>query len=657
MRLKTKLVLAATGVMFAIVIVLSLLFLGELLRQRIAQTGSTTDVMARQVLMMTRQAVEVGLKAQPPEDGSDEALQRAVTNALRSHQPLLDTMDSFVRYSPSVQDVSVTDAHGWTLVSTDPQALNQQAPTRMEFDRLRAASIAFGARQVLGQARVLDVNAPLDRNGESFLVVHVGVRSTFLKASYLPRLKDGLLLALICALVSTAAAGLLTFLASRPIEEISRRLERLTEAAELEAEPRELGTGRGEGLRDDAVVRVANTIDRLGRRMRTNEAVYTDLQSNLNQMLDTLRDGVVLFTAERRAVMVSDAVANFVGAEGKALVGRSLEEIFARETMLGRAVLGAFEDELDVAAEQVRMEDGREVEFSLDWLNEGLSGDGKGTEQRGRERAALSRRMGTLLTLRDRGSAMKLEQELEVSRRLAAVGRLTAGVGHEVKNPINAMVVHLELLRAKLETAGEGRGFLAGAQRHVEILAGEMERLDRVVQTLADFTRPMELRMQEMNLADVVDAVVELTTAEMEEHHVVFDCRTEQPVMVRADGEMLRQALLNLVLNGMQAMPRGGVLRIDVRQEKDTAIVEVADAGVGIPPELMPRIFDLYFTTKAKGSGIGLAMTYRIVQMHGGAMEAASEPGEGSVFTMRLPASVAAADNKGYSRAVAGSRA
>jgi signal transduction histidine kinase len=123
----------------------------------------------------------------------------------------------------------------------------------------------------------------------------------------------------------------------------------------------------------------------------------------------------------------------------------------------------------------------------------------------------------------------------------------------------------------------------------------------------------------------------------MEEHGVrpQFDA---QPVRVRADEELLRQALLNLVLNAMQAMPGGGLLKVAVSREDDTAVVSVEDQGGGIAPELMPRIFDLYFTTKPRGSGIGLAMTYRIVQMHGGAMEVRSEPNRGSVFTMRLPA-------------------
>ena len=168
----------------------------------------------------------------------------------------------------------------------------------------------------------------------------------------------------------------------------------------------------------------------------------------------------------------------------------------------------------NVAGELVELEDGREVEISVDHIDNGQDGNG---------------RVGTLVTLRDSGSAQRLQNELEVSRRLAAVGRLTAGVGHEVKNPINAMVVHLELLRGKLAATP---GAVNGAERHVEILAGEMQRLDRVVQTLADFTRPMEVRLADQEMKALALAVVELTGAEMEENGVRWEVQLE-PVTVR----------------------------------------------------------------------------------------------------------------------------
>lgn len=621
MRLKTKLVVSATGLTFAIVLILSALFVSELLRQRIEQTAAANDVLAHEVWLMTRQAVETGLRAQPPVDKTDAALQVAVTNALQSNQPLIDGMNMVVRYSPTVQDVSVTDAHGLTLVSTDPDALDQQAISRMSLQSVQAGSIASQMKMVFGQPRVLDIVQVLDRNGKPFLMVHVGVRSTFLRASYEPWLKDALIFALLAALAAMIAAGLLANVALQPIEVISRKLESLT-IADRDALP----AARGEDSGNDAVVRVSKTIDRLGQRIRSTEEGYTALQANLTQMLDTLRDGVLLFTADYRAVMVSDAVAYFLNKTEGELVGKQLDEIFERGTALGAAVLRAFARGGQVSAESVTLEDGRQVQISLDRIDDGLGG---------------SSNMGTLLTLRDTESALQLEQELEVARRLAAIGRLTAGVGHEVKNPINAMVVHLELLRSKL-AGGDASGF-AGAQRHVDILAGEMQRLDRVVQTLADFSRPMELHLREHDLRQVVNAVTELTAAEMQENGVQVIVRAPaEPVMVRVDAELVRQALLNLMLNGMQAMPHGGKMQLLIRREHSFAVVEVADEGEGIPPELLPRIFELYFTTKAKGSGIGLATTYRILQMHGGAMDVrsdadASSPERGTTFTLRLP--------------------
>ncbi len=426
------------------------------------------------------------------------------------------------------------------------------------------------------------------------------------------------------------AAGLLANVALRPLETISARLESLTQVGGLPGvsdETQLLETGDG---KTDAVVRVTKTLDRLGEQMRTKEAGYTALQANLNQMLDTLRDGVLLFTADRRAVMVSDAVAYFLATptdQGhEEMVGKRLEEIFAPESALGAAVLEAFSEESQISAQGVTLEDGRQVQISLDRIDDGLGGGGN---------------MGTLLTLRDMESVAQLGQELEVARRLAAIGRLTSGVGHEVKNPINAMVLHLELLRGKLVPGGTEA--FGGAQRHVDILAGEMQRLDRVVQTLADFSRPMELHLREHDLRQVVGVVIELTAAEMQENRVqvVVDALKE-PMTVRVDAELMRQALLNLLLNGMQAMPGGGSMVVRMRREHNFAVVEVIDEGEGIPPELLPRIFELYFTTKPKGSGIGLAMTYRILQLHGGAMEVRSnaDPSSierGTIFTFRLP--------------------
>ncbi len=650
MRLKTKLVLAATSVTFTIVLTMSLLFVGELLRQRVAQAASADEVLADEVRLGCLQALESGLVASPPVDDSGAALHLAVTSALRDDQSLKALLDSIVRYAQTVEDVSISDASGFTLVSTDPEALNQRASQRADLGKISRGGIFYQMREVFGGPRVFDIAAPLDRNGEPFLVVHLGVRSTFLRAAYAPFLHTSLIFALLAGLASVVAAAVLSNVALRPLKAVNDQLELLTMSRVNRGTQRDRDqagavfavTGAESDRNTATEVQVAKTIDRLERQMRTTEEGYSELQSNLNQMLDTLRDGVLLFTADResgelRTAMVSDAVAHFVASPPYSvdesmhgsLLGKRVEDIFTPGSALAEAVFAGFHDRHALSGKVVVLENGRKVQISIDPID-----DGQGT----------GATIGTLLTLRDIESALHLEQELEVSRRLAAIGRITAGVGHEVKNPINAMVLHLELLRSKLATPG---GNSKGAERHVEILASEMQRLDRVVQTLADFTRPMELQLRLVDLREVIAAVAALSSVEMRQQNVslVVDAPPES-VMVHVDADLIQQALLNLVLNAMQAMDKGGEVKISLRRETHVAVIEVADDGVGIPEAMLPRIFDLYFTTKKTGTGIGLATTFRIVQMHGGKVEVQSVTDElsakhGSIFSLRIPISVA----------------
>ena len=182
MRLKTKLVLSATALTSAIVLVLSTMFLGELLRQRIEQTASSNEVLVHEVLLMTRQTVESGLREHPPTEPGESSFNDAVADALRTQGPLMDVMQAIVRYSPTVQDVSVTNAQGRILVSTDPDSVDTVMAARFGLLGIRDESVYRQTREVFGRARVLDLTEPLDRNGRPFLIVHVGVRSSFVRA-------------------------------------------------------------------------------------------------------------------------------------------------------------------------------------------------------------------------------------------------------------------------------------------------------------------------------------------------------------------------------------------------------------------------------------------------------------------------------------------
>jgi len=251
----------------------------------------------------------------------------------------------------------------------------------------------------------------------------------------------------------------------------------------------------------------------------------------------------------------------------------------------------------------------------------------------------------------------KLEALQAYSRKLVALGRLTAGIAHEVKNPLNAMMIHLELLRTKIQkgmvapvaqpvaagTLGLSEQHSApksgGALEHVEIIESEIRRLDEVLQAFLKFARPEDLKLQPVRVAMIFEEILPLIEPEARTNQVriVTECSMAVPP-VNGDAAMLRQVFMNLAINAIQAMPQAGTLRLACAPSGSNRVeVRVEDTGIGIPPENLGKIFDLYFTTKDHGTGIGLSMVYRIIQLHDGEVEVQSTPGRGTTFRVLLP--------------------
>jgi signal transduction histidine kinase len=272
--------------------------------------------------------------------------------------------------------------------------------------------------------------------------------------------------------------------------------------------------------------------------------------------------------------------------------------------------------------------------------------------------------IGEQLIARSTAGLNEAQIASESARKLSALGRLMAGLAHEVRNPLNAMAIHLELVRQHLfravdipeaaagveatsrSSTGEAvkdapvRNEVDGAREHVDVIAGEIRRLDQVIQGFLRFMRPQELQLQPVRIQTLFDDVLALVQPDVARSGII--CRCEYPDTlpdVRADAALLRQAVLNLALNGCQAMPDGGTLTMAARAAGDGRIVmTVEDTGVGIPADQLGKIFDLYYTTRREGSGIGLSMVYRIVQLQGGDVEVESTVGRGTSFRVLLPA-------------------
>jgi signal transduction histidine kinase len=613
MRLKTKLVLAITSLVLLISGLLSLVYVTQLLNAAVKQSYDANRMVANQVRLALQKALETGLKDQKVDPNNPAQLRELAAAAIRDNDALKAVVDSVNRYSLTVYDINIGDSQSLTLVSTNPLNEDKPLPVRPDYSQLLTANPVELMREVFGPPRVFDVVVPLDRNGEPFVTVHVGARTTLLHAVYQPWIGEAVTLMGFALGTALVAAFLLSNLALRPLEAISMQLDYWT--------PASLKTGKIElAPQQDTPERVSTKIEMIGQRMRNVEEVFAALKENLDQFLSNLQDGILLFTADGRAVLVSEAARRFLHVEKDNILGLHAREIFDRSTVLGRTLREAFDAGVTVVQEEVLTETGRRIQASLDFIHDDNTRQG----------------LGALVTLHDLESVEEIESELELSRRMAAIGRLTSGVGHEVKNPINAIVVHLELLKTKLG------GDNAPATRHLEVIDAEIHRLDRVVQTLVDFSRPVELQLREQDLRQVIGDVLALAAEELSTHNVPLESSfPSNPLVANVDADLLKQAALNVIQNGAQAMPNGGRLRVVLEENKKTAVLRIADEGTGIPDEIREKIFDLYFTTKSEGSGIGLAMTYRILQLHHGSVEVQSNVDRGTEFLLRIPLATA----------------
>lgn len=255
----------------------------------------------------------------------------------------------------------------------------------------------------------------------------------------------------------------------------------------------------------------------------------------------------------------------------------------------------------------------------------------------------------------------RMATQFDVATRFAAISRISSGVAHEIKNPLNAIVLRLDLLRERASNGATENEILP----EIDVLSKEVHRLDRVVKTFLDFSKPVDVRMTEVNLENIASEVAALMTpqARLANINIVFrpapvevaegsasgtpvesaigdDIEIRSGLWIHGDADMLKQAILNLVTNAMEAMREGGTLTLSLDRKDDSVVLKVADTGPGIPAEVREKVFQLYFTTKERGSGIGLAMAYRAVQLHNGTVDFVSEKGKGTTFRLQFPALV-----------------
>ncbi len=556
-----------------------------------------------------------------------EALNRQRTvplrEALRDPQ-LSNALVNILTASHAIIEVAVVNPRNEIVTDSDQERIGVTSPPYPNFENLvrrttwsgKLALMAFRDSQYYQLEQVLGTP-----QGEPLLFVRVIIAPALIYGDIRQSLKSSAIVSLLSLIGAVSITFLASAVAFRPLGQIGRMLDMV---ARDEFEPEKVPEKPRSG---DELSIISSKVSMLGQRLRGAQFEVSDLRGNIDRLLQDLEDAVFIFNRERQLMFASGAVEKFLGRDRSDLSGQSITEVFPPATTLGLLIAQALQTGRPVRKRRVPLAaPGEQSAVGVALLSVDMMASLPGAPGAGSV---------ALVRLSDPEAQRKIGRELQIADRMAAISGITSGVAHEVKNPLNAILLHTEVARAKLKRGD------TEIEQQMEIISSEIVRLDRVVKTFLDFTRPVELKMTNVPVPEFVDELARLAGPQAEASHISVRVRSESDgADVRADRDLLKQALLNIVVNAIEAMPRGGELTLETAVNEDVVEIRISDTGQGIPPELREKIFRLYFTTKKAGSGIGLAMTFRAVQLHDGTIDFTSEPGKGTTFLVRLPVAV-----------------
>lgn len=558
-----------------------------------------TRDQAEAVALHTAMAVEAALVDAPTQNPQ---------NAIRDSQPLRELAEGVTGRGP-IKSLTIIDSRGARLLHTPPAEFT---PTPPSFEE----ALSFPTTLFLLKSRApsYDYVRALDYRGERLGELHLYVSLGAIREEVIESLVINLLIALAAVAAATFIAISSARLITAPLRAISSTIARIEKSDGGFADSSSLATDKSGGA---DIERVADRIEQISQQIAGDRTELRETRGRLQQILSNLQERILLVSADGRVMLSSPGAEEMLGV-GKITEGHMLKELLGANHPLTLQIQQALSSRGSSKTIAPPDADGLDYTFAVQPILD-----------RGET-------VGALISLRDRQTVARLESQLNYSERLADFARITSGIAHEVKNPLNAMVIHLELLRAKLERATP---LAEEARPQLDILTSEIQRLDRVVQTFLNFTRPPRIQLRPLDLNRLLEETLALAAPEAEARGAEIErsFASELP-MIAGDGDLLKQAFLNIIINGIQAMERGGRLCVATALEDErTVLVSIKDHGAGIPTEAHSRIFQLYFTTKHDGHGIGLAQAFRAVQLHNARITFDSAPGQGTTFYIRFP--------------------
>jgi signal transduction histidine kinase len=529
-------------------------------------------------------------------DSAVDQLQRS-DDATRAR--LAQIVDDVTQHSGILTSVAIVDRSGKVIAGDNVSVGRQLAIPDLIFGadnsvRLVSASGPFGS----GTFYML---VPLKGGKELAGYLRVEMRSQPIEHLY-ARATRNLVLVALAGLVAVGAAGVLLHV------QLSRRSELLAHALE--------GAVRGEAVAGgprDEFTRALTVARKLGRE-------HTQAQQRMSALMKAVDIGVLMLETDLRLGFANRRAAELLGCREPAELARRWEADFLPR--LTDEVRGRF----DGAAA------GRRVE--LEWPA------GRGTVRLKLDCYELGDGSceGFVALVKSAESLDALQSELGLAIQMRGLTRFYAAFAHDLKAPLNAMVMTLELLKLSVQRDEHDMATHDKELKYVGVLNEEIRRLDRQVRALLSHTAPPSEGPHALDLRTVLQDLDALLAPQAKRQRVALTTRVpEAPVTLVGQADRLKQAMLNILINALEAMPDGGELSMALERRNGTARISVRDNGPGIPPELLSAIYEMHFTTKSGGTGVGLYVARSVVQTHGGTIEVQSTPRDGTSFTVTLP--------------------
>jgi len=355
----------------------------------------------------------------------------------------------------------------------------------------------------------------------------------------------------------------------------------------------------------------------MAQAYRSARTSFSRVKAFSDNLVENMPMGLVAIDPEEQIASFNQTAESMLGISAHQAFGKRLPEVLPL----------AFQDFFN----QLKTESGpinRELEASLN--NERtLPLEVIGTALRGEDGAAL----GWVILFRDLTEIQHLKKEIAQSQRLASIGRLAAGVAHEIRNPLSSIKGFATYFKERYRDTPKD-------QQTAEIMIQEVERLDRVIGQLLEFARPLSLQKKATQLDVLIRHSMKMVEGDARQKGIALNVKNDPRInTVQIDPDRIKQVLLNLYLNALEAMEGGGELSVAYRRVNTNQSIQitVSDTGPGIKPEDLPHLFDPYFTTKTSGTGLGLAIVHKIIESHKGEIQIKSRRGEGTTITMVIP--------------------